>query len=84
MLRAVVITAAVLLLSPAHAQPADPAFLQRVVPTLQAQRNQALDAAAAAEARVSAITEELGKAQARIRELEAATAAPKPDATPDR
>lgn len=66
---------------PAVAQvptPPDPAFLQRALGSIQSQRNQALDAAAACEARVVGLTEDLAKAQARIKELEAKEA--KPDA----
>lgn len=55
---------------PALAQQADPAFLQRAITAIQAQRNLALDAQAVAEARVAMQTEELTKAQARIKELE--------------
>lgn len=54
----------------AQQQPADPAFLQRAVTALQAQRNQALDAAAAHEARAAGLADDLAKAQARIKELE--------------
>jgi len=37
---------------------------------LQAQRNQALDAAAAQQARADGLADDLAKAQARIKELE--------------
>lgn len=62
----------VLLASPAVAQQQqpDPAFLQRAITVLQAQRNAALDQAAGAEARVAQIADDLAKAQARIKELE--------------
>jgi hypothetical protein len=57
--------------SPAIAQQQpDPAFLQRAVNALQAQRNQALDAAAIAQARAAGLTDDLAKAQERIKELE--------------
>lgn len=52
-------------------QAPDPAFLQRVLPTLQAQRNAALDAQAVAEARAAGLADDLAKANARIKELEA-------------
>lgn len=54
----------------ATAQQADPAFLQRAITAVQTQRNLAMDAQAVAEAKLSALTEELTKAQARIKELE--------------
>jgi len=61
-----------LLAFPAFAQPVDTnvANLQRIVQVLQAHRNQAMDAAAAAEARAGALSDDLAKAQARIKELE--------------
>lgn len=59
------------LLAPAVAQQPDAAFLQRAISAVQTQRNVAMDAAAVAEARVAAVTEELNKAQARVKELEA-------------
>lgn len=67
-----------LCISPAAAQQPqpkqdDPAFMQRALTALQAQRNQALDYAAVEAARVAALTEELGKAQTRIKELEKST-----------
>lgn len=66
-----------LLTSPAFAQlqqGPDPAFMQRALDSIAAQRNNALNAAAVAEARVAGLTEELAKATARIKELE-----PKPE-----
>lgn len=64
-----------LLASPAFAQQQpDPALLQKVIGSMQAQRNQAQDTAAVAEARAAMLSDELAKAQARIKELE-----PKPD-----
>lgn len=59
------------LITSAVAQTPDPVFLQRAIAAVQTQRNLALDAAAVAEAKVATITEELNKAQARIKELEA-------------
>jgi TolA-binding protein len=53
------------------AQQADPAFLQRAITAVQTQRNLAMDAQAVAEARVASLTDDLTKAQARIKELEA-------------
>lgn len=62
---------AVLLISPASAQDrADPAFMQRAMGALQAQRNAAMDQAAAQQARADGLADELAKAQARIKELE--------------
>ncbi len=51
-------------------QPLDPAFLQRALGALQAQRNQAMDAAAVSEAKAAGLADDLAKAQARIKELE--------------
>lgn len=61
-----------LLATPALAQqqPPDPAFLQRFLGAMQAQRNQALDVAAVGEAKAQGLAEDLAKAQARIKELE--------------
>jgi hypothetical protein len=53
----------------------DPALLQKIIGSMQAQRNQAMDAAAIAEARGAGLADDLAKAQARIKELE-----PKPEA----
>lgn len=55
----------------AQQQQPDPAFLQRAISAVQSQRNLAMDAAAVAEAKVAAVTAELDKAQARVKELEA-------------
>lgn len=55
----------------AHAQTLDPAFLQRAIAAVQTQRNLALDTAAVAEAKVAALSDDLAKANLRIRELEA-------------
>lgn len=67
-----IIIVILLLASPTFAQqqPVDPAVMQRVINSLQAQRNQALDAAASQEVRAVGLTEDLSKAQARIKELE--------------
>lgn len=45
-------------------------LLQKALSVVQAQRNQAMDAAAQAEVRVVSLADELAKAQARIKELE--------------
>lgn len=74
MIRSVVLAFAVLATTAAIAQPAppavDPALLQRALNVLQAQRNQAMDSAAIAEARAAGLTDDLAKANARIKELE--------------
>lgn len=72
-MRLILIVAALALASPAFSQqaPLDSAFLQRAIAAVQTQRNVALDSAAVAEAKVSGLTEELAKANARIKELEA-------------
>lgn len=56
--------------TPVFAQQPDLPFLQRAVGSLQAQRNAALDAQVVAEAKVAGLTEDLAKANARIKELE--------------
>lgn len=67
-----------LIASPVAAQQqADSQFLQRAVTAVQAQRNLALDAQAVAEAKAAVLAEELTKAQAKIKELEAKTDKPK-------
>lgn len=61
-----------LLTVPAFAQDKpDAAFQARAIQALQAQRNQAMDAAAAQQARADGLQDELSKAQGRIKELEA-------------
>jgi hypothetical protein len=60
-----------LLIVPAYAQQPDVAFMQRAIVSLQTQRNNALDAAAASDAKLAGLTEDLTKAQAHIKELEA-------------
>lgn len=49
---------------------ADIGFLQRAVTALQTQRNQAYDQAAASDAKAAGLTEDLTKANAKIKELE--------------
>jgi len=59
-----------LLATPAHAQQqATPQDLQRIIPALEAQRNQALTNHALAEARASALQEENAKLKAEIEQL---------------
>lgn len=57
-------------------QQPDLAFLQRAIAALQVQRNQALDNEVAWRAQHDGVAEQLAKAQARIRELEAQSKAP--------
>jgi hypothetical protein len=58
---------------PAYAQQqTDPAFMQRAITSLQLQRNAALDQVVVSDAKVAGLTEDLTKAQARIKELEEA------------
>lgn len=62
-----------LLSSAAVGQPSpapDAATMQKVIAVLQAQRNQLADALTNAEVRVLALTEEVEKLKARVRELE--------------
>lgn len=65
---------ALLFSTAALAQPAqqspDPAFLQKAIAVLQAQRNNALDGQAAAEAKAAQLSDELAKVQARVSDLE--------------
>lgn len=74
--RNLILIAAVLLPSATLAQQADPAFLQRAVSVLQSQRNEALNAAAAQQARADGLADDLAKAQGRIKELERKPEAP--------
>jgi len=65
------VIAALLVPSVSFAQQIDQnEFMQRAVATLQNQRNSALDAQAAAEARLAILADQLNKANARIKELE--------------
>lgn len=78
-MKASILLLALLLAGPAFAQqqPPDPAFMAKAIAALQVQRNQAQDAAAIAQAKVEQLTEDLGKANARVKELE-----PKPEEKP--
>jgi Skp family chaperone for outer membrane proteins len=61
------------LIAPVHAQQqATPQDLQRIIPALEAQRNQALTNHALAEAKASALQEENAKLKAEIEELKKA------------
>ena len=62
-----------LLVTPALAQqaPPDPAFMQKAIVALQAQRNAALDAQAVAEARASVLAEEVATLKKQIDETRA-------------
>jgi hypothetical protein len=69
----------VMLSTPALAQqPPDPAFLQQAIVAIQAQRNEALDKAAGAQAQVALLSEQITKLRERVKELEAKYE-PKPD-----
>lgn len=66
-------TASILLTTAAFAQQppqADAAFMQHAIGALQAQRNTALDAQAASEAKLAGVTEELNQAKLKIKGLE--------------
>lgn len=54
----------------AQQQP-DPAFMQHAIIALQTQRNNALDSQTVAEAKLAGLSEDLAKANAKIKELEA-------------
>jgi uncharacterized small protein (DUF1192 family) len=56
-------------------QQQDPAFLQRALGALQAQRNAALDGQAAAEARVGMLTEEVARLTAELKQQKQNTGA---------
>lgn len=73
--------AAALLLAPlaANAQQPDPAFMQKTIGALQAQRNEAMDWRAALEAKLALATDENAKLLARIKELEAKLPKAEPD-----
>jgi TolA-binding protein len=76
-MRFLFVIALLVLTTPALAQGApDPAFMQRAIAALQNQRNAALDAQTVAEAKLQGLTEDLNKANARIKELEDAKKAP--------
>jgi hypothetical protein len=65
-----IVLAFLLLAVPAHAQQqAAPQDLQRIIPALEAQRNQALTNHALAEAKVSALQEENAKLKAELEQL---------------
>jgi hypothetical protein len=53
----------------AFAQQPDPAFLQRVLTSLQSQRNQAMDNLAASEAKSAMATEQIGAARGQVSKL---------------
>jgi hypothetical protein len=66
----VAIVLGAMLVAPALAQQPDAGALQKAIAVIQAQRNQAMDAAANCEVNASRATEALTKAEARIKELE--------------
>lgn len=72
------IIAFVLVPALAFAQGPDPIFLQKALTAVQTQRNLAMDQAAVAEANTRLLSDELAKAQAKIKDLEAK---PKEDKT---
>lgn len=68
--RIIIAVTAALISSSALAEQPDPAFLQRAVQALQAQRNAALDAQAVAEAKVAGLTEDLNQVKLRLKGFE--------------
>ena len=72
MIRIALTTVCILASSPAlsQQQAPDPAVMQRVAAALQSQRNQVMDSLAVAEAKNALLTDELAKANVRIKELE--------------
>ena len=78
MKRSVLIVLSLLASTPVWAQQANvtqeqansPAFLQRVIGSMQGQRNVSNDAVAVLEAKVVGLTDDLNKANAKIKELE--------------
>jgi hypothetical protein len=70
-MKKIIVLAIALLATPALAQQQpSPALLEKAIASIQNQRNNALDALAATEARAAIQAEELAKAKARITELE--------------
>jgi uncharacterized small protein (DUF1192 family) len=79
-MRAILALALMLAVAPAlgqqqQQQQQDPAFLQRALGALQAQRNAALDGQAAAEARVGMLTEEVARLTAELKQQKQNTGA---------
>ena len=68
--KALIFVAITFLPTAALAQTADPELIQKILPSLQAQRNNALDAVAVAEGRLALANDQLTKANAKIKELE--------------
>lgn len=62
-----------------QAQSPDPAFLQAALNALQVQRNAANDNSAALEAKLNLVTNELAKANTKIKELESKSEVKEPD-----
>lgn len=69
--------AAALFAGPAFAQQQpDPAVIQRIIPSLQQQRNEAMDKAALAEARAAQLAEEVQKLKAELVKTKESTPPP--------
>lgn len=82
-LRSSIVVIVLLAAGAAHAQQQpDAATLQRLLAAIEAQRNQALTQHAYAEAARAGLAEDLAKAQARIKELEAQKPTAPPKETP--
>jgi hypothetical protein len=62
-MKLLVVALLLMILTSAFAQQPDPAFLQRVLTSLQSQRNQAMDNLAASEAKSAMATEQIGAAR---------------------
>lgn len=71
----IAIALAALLVTPAGAQPAPPAMLEKAVSVLAAQRDAAANAAANSETRALMCTDENAALKKRVEELEAAVKA---------
>jgi hypothetical protein len=79
MMKKLLIVSLIALPSMALAQQPDPTFLQHAVTALQSQRNAALDAQAVAEAKIAGLTDDLAKANQKVKELNDKLNPPKTD-----
>lgn len=66
----------------AQQQPSDPAFMQKAISALQAQRNAAQDAAASAEARLAQLMDDFGNLRTELAKAKADLEAAKKPAEP--
>lgn len=76
---AIVLSMSTVVYAQIPAQQPDPAFMQRAIVSLQAQRNKTLDDAAVSEARAAGLEADLVKERAHSKEFEDKLNPPKPD-----